>query len=142
MPLDRASAMDHVVLVLFENRSFDNLLGRLYEPGEVPSFEGVIGKNLSNPIPEWAEHGGGEQVVVPTEWRPAWIALIRTRARSTSTPTPSCSTCLDEANRFKDAADDGGAVQRPGARPTADHGRLRHRLHQLLHRRDGSSADL
>lgn len=49
---DRRHALDHVVAVLFENRSFDNLLGRLYEPGEVPSFEGVIGKDLSNPIPE------------------------------------------------------------------------------------------
>jgi phospholipase C len=38
---------------MFENRSFDNLLGRLYEPGEVPSFEGVTGKDLSNPIPAW-----------------------------------------------------------------------------------------
>ena len=45
------NALDHVVVVMFENRSFDNLLGRLYEPGEVPSFEGVIGKDLSNPIP-------------------------------------------------------------------------------------------
>lgn len=47
------NALDHVVVVMFENRSFDNLLGRLYEPGEVPSFEGVIGKDLSNPIPDW-----------------------------------------------------------------------------------------
>ena len=53
----RSDALDHVVVVMFENRSFDNLLGRLYEPGEVPSFEGVIGKDLSNPIPQWAEHG-------------------------------------------------------------------------------------
>jgi phospholipase C len=37
---DRTNAMDHVVVVMFENRSFDNLLGRLYEPGEVESFEG------------------------------------------------------------------------------------------------------
>ena len=29
------NALDHVVVVMFENRSFDNLLGRLYEPGEV-----------------------------------------------------------------------------------------------------------
>jgi phospholipase C len=55
--------MDHVVLVLFENRSFDNLLGHLYQPGEVPSFEGVIGKELTNPIPTWAEHGGENDVV-------------------------------------------------------------------------------
>jgi phospholipase C len=52
----RADATDHVVVVMFENRSFDNLLGRLYEPDEVPSFEGVLGKDLSNPIPQWAEH--------------------------------------------------------------------------------------
>ena len=48
---------------MFENRSFDNLLGRLYQPGEVPSFEGVVGKELTNPIPGWAEHGGDNKVV-------------------------------------------------------------------------------
>lgn len=55
--------MDHVVVVMFENRSFDNLLGRIYQPGEVASFEGVIGKDLSNPIPAWAEHGAARRVV-------------------------------------------------------------------------------
>ncbi len=50
----RAQAMDHVVLVIFENRSFDNLLGHLYSPEEKAGFEGVIGKNLRNPVPEWA----------------------------------------------------------------------------------------
>ncbi len=53
----RDHALDHVVVVMFENRSFDNLLGRLYQPGEVASFEGVSGANgreLSNPVPEWA----------------------------------------------------------------------------------------
>ena len=29
---DRTQAMDHMVVVMFENRSFDNLLGRLYQP--------------------------------------------------------------------------------------------------------------
>jgi hypothetical protein len=60
---DRSNALDHVVVIMFENRSLDNLLGRLYEPGEVKSFEGVLGKNLSNPIPEWAEHGADRRVV-------------------------------------------------------------------------------
>jgi hypothetical protein len=60
---DRSKALDHVVVLMFENRSFDNLLGRLYGPGEVRSFEGVIGKNLSNPIPEWAEHGANQKTV-------------------------------------------------------------------------------
>ena len=53
----RDNALDHVVVVVFENRSLDNVLGRLYGPGDGKTFEGVIGKDLSNPIPEWAEHG-------------------------------------------------------------------------------------
>ena len=56
-------AIDHVVVLMFENRSFDNLLGRLYEPGEVASFDGVLGKELSNPIPAWAEHGAERERV-------------------------------------------------------------------------------
>ena len=42
---------DHVVVLMLENRSFDNILGYLYQDG-VPSgkhFEGVVGNNLSNP---------------------------------------------------------------------------------------------
>jgi phospholipase C len=60
---DRSNALDHVVVIMFENRTLDNLLGRLYQPGEVQSFEGVLGKNLSNPIPQWAEHGADRKVV-------------------------------------------------------------------------------
>ena len=30
---DKSHALDHVVVVLFENRSFDNVLGHLYGPG-------------------------------------------------------------------------------------------------------------
>jgi len=48
---------------MFENRSFDNLLGRLYEPSEVRSLEGVIGKDFKNPIPAWAEHGADRKFV-------------------------------------------------------------------------------
>ena len=59
----RASALDHVVVVLFENRSLDNVLGRLYGPGDGKTFDGVIGKDLSNPIPEWAEHGADRKTV-------------------------------------------------------------------------------
>jgi phospholipase C len=60
---DRQNALDHVVVVMFENRSFDHLMGRLYEPGEVRSFEGVLGKDLRNPVPEWAEHGADRKFV-------------------------------------------------------------------------------
>jgi hypothetical protein len=62
---DRSNALDHLVVLMFENRSFDNLLGRLYEPGEVASFDGVTGKDLSNPIPDWAADQGPGDGVVP-----------------------------------------------------------------------------
>src|SRR6476646_10006212 len=60
---DRSHALDHIVVVLFENRSLDNVLGHLYGPGDGKDFDGVIGKNLSNPIPSWAEHGADRKVV-------------------------------------------------------------------------------
>jgi len=117
----RANAMDHVVLVLFENRSFDNLLGRLYEPGEVPSFDGVSGKDLSNPIPEWAEHGA-EHKFVPY-----------TIATGMDWPNPDAGeeyqhtntqifNVLNEANRFKDATEMEAPYNAPaeGQRPTMD----------------------
>jgi phospholipase C len=60
---DRSHALAHVVVVLFENRSLDNVLGHLYGPDDDKTFDGVIGKDLSNPIPEWAEHGAERKVV-------------------------------------------------------------------------------
>lgn len=51
-----ANAMDNVILVLFENRSLDNMLGYLYGPADGKTFEGVVDKDLSNPVPAWAEH--------------------------------------------------------------------------------------
>jgi phospholipase C len=59
----RDSALDHVIVAVFENRSLDNVLGRLYGPGDGKTFEGVLGKDLANPIPEWAEHGADRKVV-------------------------------------------------------------------------------
>ena len=53
---DRSHAIDHVIVVLFENRSLDNLLGHLYGPEDGKTFDGVLGKELSNPVPAWADH--------------------------------------------------------------------------------------
>ena len=53
------SKIDHIVVLMLENRSFDNLLGWLYDPANdepynvVPSdFDGLSGKSLSNPAPD------------------------------------------------------------------------------------------
>lgn len=52
------SQFDYIVVLMMENRSFDNLVGYCYDPATLPpgkSFDGVIGKNLSNPIPPDAD---------------------------------------------------------------------------------------
>ena len=113
--------MDHLVVVLFENRSFDNLLGHLYGPDDAQTFEGVIGKGLSNPIPAWAEHGA-ERRVVPY-----------TVATDMDSPNPDSGehyphtntqlyNILNEQNRFK-VGDEFSApynAPEPGQAPTMD----------------------
>jgi phospholipase C len=50
--------IQHIVVLMLENRSFDNLLGWLYDPANPApynqkppaNFEGLSGKNLSNPM--------------------------------------------------------------------------------------------
>jgi phospholipase C len=53
------SKIEHIVVLMLENRSFDNLLGWLYDPANgapfnvvPPDFEGLYGKNLSNRTPD------------------------------------------------------------------------------------------
>lgn len=55
-PTDPSSKYDHVVVLMLENRSFDNLLGYLYEDG-VPkgkSFEGLQDRTIKMPVPIYA----------------------------------------------------------------------------------------
>lgn len=63
--------IDHIVVLMLENRSFDSMLGWLYDPDNDPpfdqvpegqSFDGLSGKQLSNPIPEGAA-GAADRVV-------------------------------------------------------------------------------
>jgi phospholipase C len=116
-----ANALDHIVVVLFENRSFDNVLGHLYGPDDGKTFEGVIDKGLSNPIPEWAEHGR-ERKVVPY-----------TVATDLDAPNPDSGeewfhtntqlfNVLDEHNRFKIGEEVAAPwnAPPPGATPTMD----------------------
>ena len=51
---------DHMVVVMFENRSFDSLLGYCYQPGEPPrnqTFNGLAGTQYSNPVPAYINDG-------------------------------------------------------------------------------------
>ncbi len=118
---DRSRALDHIVVVLFENRSLDNVLGHLYGPGDGKTFDGVIGKDLSNPIPAWAEHGADRQVVPYTV------------ATDMDSPNPDSGEeyyhtntqlygVLDDHNRFKlgEAVTAPWNVPPPGVVPTMD----------------------
>src|SRR6476620_6468497 len=96
----RANALDHVVVVLFENRSLDNVLGHLYGPEDGKTFEGVIGKNLSNPIPEWAEDGADRKVVPYTVATDMDIPNPDSGEEHPHTNT-QLYNILNEHNRFK-----------------------------------------
>ena len=59
-PFSSLGSIDHIIVLMLENRSFDHLVGRLYHPDNAPPFdavprgqpfEGLAGKDLSNPIP-------------------------------------------------------------------------------------------
>lgn len=59
---------EHVVVLMLENRSFDNLLGYLYAKDEVPAgqkFEGLNTGNYSNPVPPRAD-GYNEHPTIAT----------------------------------------------------------------------------
>ena len=89
MTADRSQAMDHVVVIMFENRSLDNLLGHLYGPEDGKTFEGVIGKDLSNPIPTGpstvASTAGGAPTASPPSSCPRGSPRANSPTRSTAT---------------------------------------------------------
>jgi phospholipase C len=121
MSHDRSHAMDHVVLVMFENRSLDNLLGNLYGPEDGKTFEGVIGKDLSNPIPEWAEHGA-ERKTVPYTVGTDMDAPNPDSGEEYFHTNTQLFNILEEQNRFKigEAVKAPWNVPEPGAVPSMD----------------------
>jgi phospholipase C len=94
------NALDHVVVVVFENRSLDNVLGRLYGPEDGKTFEGVVGKELTNPIPEWAEHGA-ERKVVPYTVATDMDSPNPDTGEEHSHTNTQLFNILTEANRFR-----------------------------------------
>jgi hypothetical protein len=54
---------EHIVVVMFENRSLDSLLGYLYQPGQVPrnqTYNGLAGNPQSNKVPGYINDGHTE----------------------------------------------------------------------------------
>jgi len=118
---DRSHALDHLVVVLFENRSLDNVLGHLYGPGDGKTFDGVIGKDLTNPIPSWAEHGADRNVVPYTVATDMDSPDPDSGEEYFHTNTQLYNT-MDDDNRGKigDAATAPWNAPPPGATPTMD----------------------
>jgi phospholipase C len=64
-PAASFAKFDHMVVVMFENRSFDSLLGYCYQPGEPPrnqTFNGLVGKSYPNPVPAYINDGNADVV--------------------------------------------------------------------------------
>lgn len=53
--LQNLAKFEYIVVLMLENRSFDNMLGYLYQDQPGKPYNGVYGKNLSNPIPVFAD---------------------------------------------------------------------------------------
>ena len=87
---------DHMVVVMFENRSFDGLLGYCYQATDPPprnqTFNGLAGKEYRNPVPAYINDGNAD---VATRISPGTEADMQNpnpiRARSISMSTPRCS---------------------------------------------------
>ena len=75
-------------------------MGHLYGPEDDKTSEGVIGKELSNPIPEWAEHGAERKVVPYTVATDMDAPNPDSGEEYFHTNTQLYNT-LDEHNRFK-----------------------------------------
>jgi len=106
--INNIDKFEHVVVLMMENRSFDNILGYLYTPDNPPpnnqSFEGVAYHDLSNPIPSYADS--------------SFVGNVRVYPDSImNNPNPDpgeeyphintsmFGTVLPDSNRFKEACD-------------------------------------
>ena len=128
-PATRANSLDHVVVVLFENRSLDNVLGHLYGPEDGKTFEGVIGKDLSQ-----SDSGVGR-----ARCRAQGGAVHGCDRHGLTEPgfgrgvVPHQHAVVQRPRRAQPVQDRrgrDGAVERATCGCDADDGRVRHRLHQ------------
>src|SRR5215469_7024853 len=89
--------IEHVVVVMFENRSFDNLLGWLYDaanpprfnvpinPGGAPTFDGLIAGKNSN---QYSPQAGTMKTVPVAKGTTAWPPSCP-NANQVPTPDPN-----------------------------------------------------
>lgn len=112
---------EHVVVLMMENRSFDNLLGYLYTPQNPPPnnqpFEGVAYHDLSNPIPPYADSSFMGSVPVHKD------SVMNNPNPDPGEEYPHINTSLfgtvlPDSNRFLDACQMGSPWNLPSTLPT------------------------
>ncbi len=112
---------EHVVVLMMENRSFDNLLGYLYTPQNPPPnnqpFEGVAYHDLSNPIPPYADSSFMGSVPVHKD------SVMNNPNPDPGEEYPHINTSLfgtvlPDTNRFVDACDMVSPWNLPSTLPT------------------------
>ncbi len=112
---------EHVVVLMMENRSFDNLLGYLYTPQDPPPnnqpFEGVAYHNLSNPIPPYADSSFMGSVPVHRD------SIMNNPNPDPGEEYPHINasmfgTIMPDSNRFVDACDMVSPWNLPSTLPT------------------------
>jgi len=102
---DPVSRFDHMVVVMFENRSLDNLLGYLYPAGQ--GFNGLSGKTLTNPVPPFINDGHAFVTARPS---PGTDADMQNPSPDPGEPYPRINTQLfgivnPTTNQFESATE-------------------------------------
>ena len=141
LPVPEKPGFDHLVVLMFENRSFDNLLGYLYPPEKLPAgqtFDGIPNGNYANPSPGRSDFGAH---------------LHRTDRHDHGQPEPGSGRGISArqhaAVRHRRSARQRacelhrhvGALQRAAGRREGRDAGFRHRLHQQFRRDPGQAAD-
>jgi len=119
-PLD---CFDHVVVLMMENRSLDNVLGYLYAPGQVPrgqQFDGVWGKEqaLANPIPPYAIHPQGHLTVPVAKGSDMSAPSPDPGEEYPHVNTQAFNTVIPEQNRFEPVKDMAAPFNAPSPIPS------------------------
>jgi phospholipase C len=111
MPLDQ---IEHVVVLMLENRSFDNLLGKLYPAG--PDFDGLTGNesNLDpqhNAVKVWNSPGTAPATMsIPTpDPGELWLDINTQLFGASAVPTPPNPTMSGFVKNYLDQATPGHA---------------------------------
>jgi phospholipase C len=113
------SKFDHIVVAMFENRSFDSLVGYAYQPGEPPrnqTYNGLAGKEFRNPVPDYIKDGHTD---VATRISPGTDADMQNPNPDPGEEYEHVNTALFSVvnpieNQFRDASDMLAPYNNPG----------------------------